>query len=171
MKLFICPSRAFGTGEHPTTRMCLEEIERCGPRGLSVLDAGTGSGILAIAAKLLGAADVVGVDNDPEAIEVAVKNARLNGAAGAIRFVIGDTASIDDRRFDLVVANLNGTILARAIPDLASRLAAGGALVLSGILPEEVGEITAVAAAAGLAVERAAARDGWACLVCGARRA
>ena len=171
MNLFICPSRAFGTGEHPTTRMCLEEIERCRPAGRAVLDAGTGSGILAIAATLLGARFVAGYDNDPEAIEVAVKNARLNGAAGKIRFVLGDTASIDDPCFDIVVANLNGTILTGAIPELASRLAAGGALILSGILPGEIAAISAVAAAAGLGVEREIVRDGWACLVCGSRRA
>jgi len=169
--LRICPSRAFGTGEHPTTRLCLEELESLDHAGRTVLDAGTGSGILAIAARRLGASGAVAFDNDPEAIQVARANARLNPEASPILFLAGEPDSIPPGLFDIVVANLNGTILERVLGDLARRLGPRGHLILSGLLEEEAGSIDALAKGFGTRPVRVTTLDGWACLHHEARRA
>jgi ribosomal protein L11 methyltransferase len=164
MTLRICPSRAFGTGEHPTTRLCLEELESVDLAGRTVLDAGTGSGILAIAARRLGALGTVAFDNDPEAIEVARANARLNPEAAPILFLAGEPAAIPPGLFDVVVANLNGTILERVLGDLARRLAPRGHLILSGLVEEEIDSIASLAKDLGARPVRITKLDGWACL-------
>jgi ribosomal protein L11 methyltransferase len=138
--LTIDPGQAFGTGTHETTRMCLTLLEEIfdGHAGPSprVLDVGTGTGILGIAAALLGAAFALGIDTDPKAAEVAAENARGNGVAG--RFVsAGTPLSSVDGRYDIVLANLIAEILVDMEKDLAARCAPGGWLVLSGILTEK----------------------------------
>lgn len=163
--LRICPSRAFGTGEHPTTRLCLKEMEGLPLAGRSFLDAGTGSGILAIAARFLGASPVVAFDNDPEAIEVAVANAALNPAAAPITFLDAEPSTIPAGRFHTVAANLNGAILERVLPDLAGLLAPGGRIILSGLLDAEAEAIAAAASALGLRRRRVTSLEGWACLL------
>jgi ribosomal protein L11 methyltransferase len=162
--LRICPSRAFGTGEHPTTRLCLGELESLDLAGRTLLDAGTGSGILAIAARRLGASGVVAFDNDPEALEVARANARLNPEAAPIVFLAGEPASIPQGAFEVVVANLNGAILTSVLGDLARRLAPRGHLILSGLLEEEAGSIASLAEGLGARLVRITILDGWACL-------
>ena len=161
----ICPSRAFGTGEHPTTRLCLEALESERTAGASVIDVGTGSGILAIAARLLGCRRAVAIDNDAEAIAVAASNVRLNPAASPIALVCGEPASLRGGSFDLVVANLNGAILGRVLHALAARLALGGTLILSGILDEEAEEVSRSAEDLGARRIRVERRDGWVCTV------
>ena len=137
----IDPGMAFGTGTHETTRLCMQVIAGLDLQGSSVLDYGCGSGILAITALKLGAADAVGVDIDPKAEIVSLENAHNNGVAS--RFAIQSAQDVDARSFDIVIAN----ILAFALIDLASNLVQhvkdDGMIVLSGILAHQAEEVIA----------------------------
>lgn len=159
----VDPGRAFGTGTHETTRLCLAEIEAlfAGRTPARLLDIGTGTGILAIAAALLGAPLVVGVDNDPEALASARQHARLNDVPLAL--VQGDAgAALRPGAFDLVLANITAPLLRARAPEIAALVAPGGALVLSGLLSAEAESVRAAYAALGQAQER---RDGeWSSL-------
>ena len=138
-----CPSMiipaetAFGTGEHPTTAMCLRLLERITRRfqsGWTMLDAGTGSGILAIASSYFGARRVLAIDNDPLASKIARRNARANGVRN-IEFSTGDILNYQlTEKFDLITANLFSEILINALPIWSQHLTPGGNLILSGIL-------------------------------------
>ncbi len=158
--LTIEPGMAFGTGGHPTTRLCLTAIEALAPElaGASALDFGCGSGVLAIAAKKLGLGEVVAVDCAPEAVAGARRAARMNGVAIACARACVPPA----RRFALVVAN----ILAEPLIALAPRLAAatGRRLVLSGVLAEQTGRVAAAYARAGLRLVRRTDEGEWAAL-------
>jgi ribosomal protein L11 methyltransferase len=160
----LTPGRAFGTGEHTTTRMCLELLEPHAAEGVSVIDVGTGSGVLAIAAWMLGCRPVTGLDIDAEAVGVAARNARLNGCAGAqgIRLVAGPLEAIAARPADLVLANLTAATLTRLLPDLARRTRR--AAIFSGILLEEEADISGAAAAEGLHVAVRRAQGDWCAL-------
>jgi ribosomal protein L11 methyltransferase len=154
------PGMAFGTGTHPTTRMCLRWIAhhaalRSRP-WCSVLDYGCGSGVLAIAAARLGAGRVVAVDIDPAAVETTAANASAN----AVTLEAGPVDSLAEESFELVVANILATPLKLLAPLLSSRLATEGTLVLSGILASQAGELQA-AYAPWLALEVADQDDGW----------
>ena len=143
----IDPSLAFGTGLHPTTQLCLKEMDRLLPRE-SFLDAGTGSGILALAAARSGVPRVVALDNDPEACRVARENIDKNGMQGKVEVLEGEIARVPGR-FDLVAANiLSGTLIPMAAA-LAQRLAPEGVLLLSGLLIGEVEEVVAAYREAG----------------------
>lgn len=163
--LLVTPGRAFGTGTHESTRLCLREIEAAfegakAPR--RVLDLGTGSGILAIAAALLGAALVVGVDDDPEALVAAREQAASNQVV--LHLVRGDGGTALRRgAFDLVLANLTTPLLLAHAADIVGLTAPGGRLVLAGLLHEEAGSVEAAYACMGRAVER---RDGEWSAVC-----
>jgi ribosomal protein L11 methyltransferase len=142
--IVVQPARAFGTGHHPTTAGALRALETIvgahAPR--SILDAGTGSGILAIAAALIGkrSGDIVAIDIDPTALENARANARLNGVEKSIRFSSVPLTSIH-RHLDLIVANiLSGTLIELA-PHLKKLVAPGGRLVLGGFLADEADEV------------------------------
>ncbi|MDR3554516.1 MAG: 50S ribosomal protein L11 methyltransferase [Syntrophobacteraceae bacterium] len=150
----IDPGRAFGTGHHETTRLCLEWLESCllhggSPRG-SLLDVGTGSGILAIGAALLGFDQIVGVDNDPEAVETAKENVLLNGLSGKIRLLCSTPEEVEDQ-FDVVVSNIESGPLIRMARTISSRLREGGRLGLSGILAEQADQVCAEYEKMGLA--------------------
>lgn len=138
----IDPGMAFGTGAHPTTKMCLESLERIafdrcgGALPDPVLDVGTGSGVLSIAAALLGATRITAVDIDPEAIVVTVENLELNGVAARVEASTTDLADLPGG-FSVVVANILAEELVRLADELATRLAPGGWLILSGILSEK----------------------------------
>ena len=144
----IDPGRAFGTGHHESTRLCLEWLESYpqdpgyNPAGLSLLDVGTGSGILAIGAALLGFRKVVGIDNDPEAIEVARENIIVNGLSGKIQLLCATIEEVSGR-FDVIVANIHSMPLIGMSETMASKLSEGGRLGLSGILAEQAGEVRA----------------------------
>jgi ribosomal protein L11 methyltransferase len=162
-EIVLDPGMAFGTGNHPTTSLCLGALSALldGRPGASVLDVGTGSGLLAIAAAKLGAGRVAANDNDPIAVAVARENAERNGTAlelsGAPVGEIGGT-------FDLVVANILANTLVELAPEIAARVAPGGAVLLAGILVPQEDEVRAAYVAAGLrpAEER---RDGeWSLL-------
>ena len=157
--LVLDPGLAFGTGSHPTTRLCLEWLERTVTPGASVLDYGCGSGILGIAAARLGAKDVQGVDIDPQAVAAARDNAARNSVAA--RFDEA-TAKIDGL-FDLVVANILSNPLKALAPLLASRVRPGGQLALSGILAAQSEELIA-AYAPWIKLALAGKHDGWVCL-------
>lgn len=163
----IDPGMAFGTGTHPTTRMCLQALEVLIPsfsHRPSVLDFGTGSGILAIAAQKLGAQKTVAVDIDPAAIRNARKNASANRLRGRIDFRLGSGKSLRGR-FGIVVANLLPQELLKAADFLAKRVSPAGYLVLSGILKKQEKEIASTFAGKGLKIHASEAGRGWICMV------
>ncbi len=136
--LSLDPGMAFGTGGHETTRLCLEQLEtvlssRPAAPPLSVLDLGTGSGILAMAAARLGAGRVCAVDIDPEAVEVARENLAINGLAERIECSTTPLETLDGP-FDVILANILAEELVRLAPQLTAQLACEGVLILSGIL-------------------------------------
>jgi ribosomal protein L11 methyltransferase len=143
LNLVVDPGLAFGTGSHPTTRLCLEWLASELGAGESVLDYGCGSGILAAAAARLGAGTVVGTDVDPQAIAASVANAAAN-AANARFLLPGDLAAGAFAPFDVVVANILTNPLRLLAPALAARVRPGGRIVLSGILEPQAADVIAV---------------------------
>lgn len=153
------PGLAFGTGTHPTTRLCLQWLARQMLQGKSMLDYGCGSGILAIAAAKFGAAPVVGVDIDPDAVQATTANATDN----RVTLQAGLPDAVTGLRFDLVVANILSAPLKLLAPAIAAHVRPGGALVLSGILERQANElIAAYAPYAALQVDQVL--EGWVCL-------
>jgi ribosomal protein L11 methyltransferase len=138
--IVIEPSMGFGTAHHATTRLCLRALQQLDLRGARVLDIGTGSGVLAIAASVLGAAHVVAVDRDPDALAAAAENVRRNGVRIDLRLVDLQHAPLEPA--DVVLANLTGALLQRVAGTLAA-LAREGVLVVSGLLDEEAAPVTA----------------------------
>lgn len=128
------PGRAFGSGSHPSTRLALAALEQAVTPGCSVLDVGCGSGVLAVAAALLGAGRVVGVDTDPAAVKATAANARTNEVTVEVR-----AGSVDDAAgtYDVVVANLLAPTIRELGPRLRDRLAPSGTLILSGLLVDQ----------------------------------
>ena len=162
--LELDPGLAFGTGSHPTTRLCMEWLEQHVEAGCSVLDYGCGSGILAILARKLGADSVDGVDIDPQAISAAHDNAKRNQCDDVRWFVPSDYAlARASTRYDIVAANILSGPLKLMAPMLASRVAQGGAVVLSGILARQANELIA-SYAPYIALSVAAEREGWVAL-------
>jgi ribosomal protein L11 methyltransferase len=157
--LWLDPGMAFGTGNHETTRLCCERLARFSEQrgnGGRVIDAGCGSGILALSAAKLGFTQVAGFDNDPEATEVSEGNAALNGLEGCLVFYTGDLITgLQGRSADLVLANIQADVLMRFAVELCAAVAPGGQLVLSGILSQELERVRAqfVAVAPGWQVE------------------
>ncbi len=159
VNLILDPGMAFGTGSHPTTRLCLEWLERQVFPACSVLDYGCGSGILAIAAARLGAAQVAGVDIDPQAVEAARSNAERNGVTA----LFADSAQPVAGEYDLVVANILSNPLRVLAPAICAHVRSGGRLALSGILRAQAEEIIAIYAN-WLPMEVADTREDWVCL-------
>jgi len=157
--LVLDPGMAFGTGSHPTTRLCLEWLERSVTPGISILDYGCGSGILAIAAAKLGAGEILGVDIDAQAVSAAKCNAERNEVSA--RF--DDSAKEIRGQFDIVVANILSNPLKALAPAICAHVAPGGRLALSGILVEQSEDLIA-AYAPYLTLQVADSRDGWVCL-------
>src|SRR5262245_19309894 len=149
----------FGTGHHATTRLCLAALQDIDLSGAFVLDAGTGSGVLAIAAARLGARRALGIDFDPDAIQSARENLDLNPEAGGVEFEVADLAARDLPRADVVTANLTGALLVRSAAALLDAVRPGGRLVLSGILADERDEVVHAFAPAGIV--RIREEDGW----------
>ena len=168
----IDPGMAFGTGQHPTTRLCLEALESRLRPGHTVLDVGTGSGILAIAAALLGAERVIALDRDPVAVAVAHQNVATNGVDDRVRVLEGSLSAVaplpgqDAPRFDLVLANISSAGIVEMAPDLAHALAPGGTLVASGISEPSVETCRDTLEKAGLRLLERMDREGWCALVC-----
>ena len=158
--IVIQPSMGFGTGHHATTRLCTALLQRLDFSGCSVLDVGTGSGVLALAALALGALSVLGVDDDSDAIESARENLVLNGVGTGIDLQVADFRSLPVHLFDVVVANLTGGLLARSAEVLAGDVAPGGTLVISGVTLEEEAEVVRAFAPWMTVVERLT-EDEW----------
>ncbi len=156
----IQPSMGFGTGHHATTRLCTALLQRLDLSGRAVLDVGTGSGVLALTALALGARSVLAVDDDPDAIESARENLALNGGAVGIDLRVGDFRGLPPNRFDVVVANLTGGLLARSADVLAGAVASAGSLVISGVTLEEEAEVLRAFAPWMTVVERLT-EDEW----------
>jgi ribosomal protein L11 methyltransferase len=165
--LALDPGMAFGTGLHPTTRLCLAGIERWADEGVladaRALDVGCGSGILAIAAARLGAVSVLGVDTDPIAIEATEANVRRNRL---VRRVRGRQGSVPTAAgpFDVVLANLIASLLVRLADGLAAELRSGGRILASGIFVDREGEVRQAFGAAGLSVVGEAREGEWVAL-------
>ncbi len=166
--ILMDPGMAFGTGTHPTTQLCLAAVERHLRPGQKVIDLGTGSGILAIAAAKLGAGPVVGCDIDPEAVRVACENAAANGVAAQLRLEAGSLAELlaAGERAPFVLAN----ILVRVIVDLldkglADLVEPGGLLVLSGILEGQAYEVRAALQRHGLTLAAQEHIEDWVALI------
>jgi ribosomal protein L11 methyltransferase len=159
------PGLAFGTGHHPTTALCLEWLDGTALAGKSVLDYGCGSGILAIAALRLGAAQAIAVDHDPQALEATRDNAQANKVAG--RLAICRPDDLPDVTVDCVIANILAGPLIALAPRLVDALRPGGALALSGVLTDQV-EAVSLAYSTRIALAPPQAREDWA-LISGLR--
>ena len=152
------PGLAFGSGHHPSTRLCLEWLVESSPSGLDVIDFGCGSGILAISAAILGARQVTALDIDPQARQSTIENARINGVSDRVRVVSDRTEA---RPAAVVVANiLSGPLVALA-PAIEGLTIPGGRLALSGLLDSQADEVAA-AYRGGFDIHVGGARDGWA---------
>ena len=161
LPLFIDPGLAFGTGNHATTRLCLELLEEVNlPSGASVLDIGCGSGILGVAALLFGAKNVRALDIDPVAVRKSAENAALNGflppAFTAQKATLDDC---DDEQYHLILANIVANVLIPLAPKIAQ--CAGDFVVLGGIIELQEQEVAAAYQAHGLCLVRRVERDGW----------
>ncbi|HEY5471688.1 MAG TPA: 50S ribosomal protein L11 methyltransferase, partial [Candidatus Limnocylindrales bacterium] len=172
--LSLDPGMAFGTGLHPTTRLCLAALETLAEEGLlargrarngaaRVIDVGCGSGILAIAAGKLGAGEMLGVDTDPIAVESTIANARLNGQSRRLRVRQGSAPS-GEGPFDIVLANLIASLLVLLARSLRHELAPGGHILASGIFRDREGDVRAAFEAADLTVARRWAEEDWVAL-------
>jgi ribosomal protein L11 methyltransferase len=160
--IVIEPSMGFGTGHHATTRLCLTALQQIDLRGCSVIDVGTGSGVLALAARRLGASGVLAIDDDADAIAAAEGNVALNHES-RIALEVADLRASKIGQFDIVIANLTGGLLSAAADRLQSFAVAGGRLVLSGFMDHEAPEV--LGAFAACVVDRQAQEDEWLCAV------
>ena len=170
------PGMAFGTGQHETTRMCIEALERVvspgahGRASVRVLDAGCGSGILSLAAAKLGAAEVTAVDIDADCVRITEENARANNLDAIVRAApgsLGDAWPFSDppqRRFDVVVSNIIARVIVELAEPLVDALVEGGRLIVSGIIEEREAEVCAAIGAAGARIDHIRAMNDWRCI-------
>jgi ribosomal protein L11 methyltransferase len=164
----IDPGMAFGTGQHPTTAMCLRALEERVRQGDEVLDVGTGSGILAVAAARLGASRVLALDIDPQAVKAADENAAANGVGDVVEVREGTLPqSAAGRRFDVIVANISGLTIERLAGAFGSALKGEGALVVSGFLEDAVAGLRRTFGEHRLSVESVEADGVWRAIVAG----
>ncbi len=159
--IVVQPSMGFGTGHHATTRLCLAAMQQIEMQGKTVIDVGTGSGVLAIAASLLGAANVIAVDDDADAVNAARENMGLNPRA-RVTLKIGDLRDSAPANADVVLANLTGALLIMAASQLRQLTDVGGRLILSGFTAREEGDV--LQAFAPLSVEHRAQEEEWLCV-------
>lgn len=162
----IDPGMAFGTGTHETTSLCVKMLEKYQKESDKVLDVGCGSGILSIAAALLGAEDVLGVDIDPVAVEVAAENIELNGVANVAKAQYGDLTKGIDYKSDIVVANLMADLVMMLSEDVARHMQPGGLFISSGILVEKEVQVTEHLRSQGFGIVEVREDGGWCCIVC-----
>lgn len=147
--IWLNPGMAFGTGNHPTTKLCLQLLDEFGVKGADMIDIGTGSGILAIAAAKLGAKSLIATDSDPAAIEVAKDNFKLNSVSERIDIFCADLFGSIPKRFDLIMANIITKTILSLIPLCSKRMKKGGKAIFSGILDSEVASVRSALEANG----------------------
>ncbi len=166
VKLLLDPGLAFGTGGHETTSLCLEQLDAMVSGGECVLDIGTGSGILAIAALKLGAATAQGVDIDPISVRTAGENAALNGVADQLEVLVGDLSDKASGQYDIILANIVANAIISLAPAVPALMAQGGAFIASGIIDTRKDEVLAALNASGLRPTAIHEQRGWVCVVC-----
>lgn len=162
----IMPRMAFGTGTHQSTRLCLELLEAQKPFSSKVLDLGTGSGILAIAAAKMGASRVLGVDVEPDAVANAQENAGRNGVEPVVEIRLGSWDVLGEESFDLILANIDRTTIVEAVPRLRDRTAPEGQWILAGFLAEDRSVIEKALTASGIRILRVKQLDEWLGVLC-----
>lgn len=161
VKVTLDPGMAFGTGTHETTRLCMSLLEDSVTADTKMLDIGTGSGILAITALLLGAKEAVGVDIDELSVKVAGENAELNGVREKIELVCGDLTEKISGKYDVLCANIVADVIIRLSKDVTSFMHENSVLLVSGIIEERSAEVKEALLAAGLQIEREITENGW----------
>ena len=158
----IDPGMAFGTGTHPTTSLCVNMIERHMAPGISVLDVGTGSGILLIAALKLGAGYAMGIDNDEIAVDIARKNVRQNGiSSNRFDVALGHLASRVNNRYDLVVANILADVVISLLDNVGTVMKQNGVLICSGIVDNQEQRVVDNMVASGFDIVNIHRKDDW----------
>jgi len=160
LEVVIQPSMGFGTGHHASTRLCTALLQELDLVGRSVLDVGTGSGVLALVALRLGAQSVEGIDNDADALAAATENVELNGLSGRISLHEADFRDLPSLSADIVTANLTGALLARSAVLLSAAVRPGGTLIVSGVTAEEEAAVVN-AFQPHLRLASRLAEDGW----------
>ena len=159
------PGAAFGTGQHPTTALCIRELESLVRGGMTVFDVGTGSGVLAITAAKLGASKVTAMDFDPTAVRIAGENVLQNHVEDIVTVGQSDILKSFEGKADIVVANIIADIILRLFDELEDHLNPDGRLLAGGIISERVADVTAGALAHGFAIEKVVEDSGWAVMV------
>ena len=157
----IDPGMAFGTGTHHTTNMCMRFLEKLVRPDIEVFDVGTGSGILSIAAALLGAGQITAVDIDATAVKVAKENIAINRLSDKITLKQGDLLHGTDGKADLIIANIIADVILLLLPDVAVKLKPGGYFLASGIIESRLDDITAAAVQNGFVINEICRRDLW----------
>lgn len=160
------PGMAFGTGTHETTSLCLEVLDEMVQGGERMLDIGTGSGILAIAALKLGAASAEGVDIDPMCVRTAGENAARNGVEDRLTVLVGDLSDKATGVYDIITANIVASAILSLAPHIPALLATGGLFVSSGIIDTRKEEVLAGLREAGLDPFEVREKRGWVCILC-----
>ena len=160
------PGMAFGTGTHETTSLCLETLDSMVKGGERVLDIGTGSGILAIAALKLGAAEAEGVDIDPMCVRTAGENAERNGAAEHFTVLVGDLSDKASGKYNIITANIVAAAILSLAPHVPVLMAPGARFIASGIIDTRKDEVLAGLRAAGLEPVEIKEKRGWVCVIC-----
>lgn len=168
--LRLDPGSAFGTGTHETTQLMLfllwDMLKEDSGRFRSLLDVGTGSGILAMAAAKQGVSQCLAMDNDPQAVAVAETNIQENGLAASIQCTTQPMSEISEQRFDLVLANILASVIQDLLPDLKRGLAPNGLLLLSGIIRRQLPQMRMALQSHGLVLHRVLQKGEWLALVC-----
>jgi ribosomal protein L11 methyltransferase len=164
IKIELDPGSAFGTGTHPTTRLCIIALEKYLKQNDTVADVGTGSGILAISAVKLGAKSVIGVDNDPSVIEVAQENADKNNCSDKCAFYEGSAKDIKGQ-YDVVVSNILAEIIVSIMNDLISLMKTGGKIILSGIITQRADMVKQAAENSGLKIIETLIEEDWVAII------
>ncbi len=167
--IYLDPGMAFGSGEHETTYMCIEALDDISLENKTVLDVGTGSGILSIIAAKLGAARVVSIDTDQTAVSTAGENISRNGASDRVRVMRCEISGTGDDRFDVIVANIVSKVLLEIKEDIRDRIKPGGRVILSGMIRDRCEEVLKDYIDAGFVLEKQKIKKEWVTLILNAQ--